>query len=324
MTDGKPLRIALLGCGWHAGEYHAAPLAHYLSEHPDEVELVAACDLDPGKAAQVAKRFGFAAAYTNMDEMLCETGPDAVVCVMPIEHIVDMAAKLLQRGIPCTIEKPLGTSAEQAHALAEIARKTKTPHMVSVNRRYWPHLVKALEWIGDRPVRFIRATMLRHNRTEPQFISGTAIHLLDTMVHIAGEISAHEAHLVSGDEMTAKWFNISLEFSDGIIAQCNILPTCGRCEETYELFGQGYAVRVSMDATTMDGEEVFSLHCWEGARLVLHDRIADPCRPYLGFGSYGEVCALVKSLCDRTPLRPTVEDVLPATDLCFELAERFA
>ena len=51
----------------------------------------------------------------------------------------------------CTIEKPLGGSIELARELAEVARQTGTPHMVSVNRRHWPMLVRALQWAKDRP-----------------------------------------------------------------------------------------------------------------------------------------------------------------------------
>ena len=325
MTDGKRVRIALLGCGGHSKLNHAAPLKHYAEQHPEHVELVAACDLDGEKAQDVAGRFGFAAAYTDMDEMLRAAAPDAVVCVMAARDTVEMGIDLLRRGVTCTIEKPLGASASAAHALADVARQTGTPHMVSVNRRYWPHLVKALEWIGERsPLRMVRAIMLRNRRAEPNFIWGTGIHPLDALVHIAGPVESYDAHIVGGDELTAKWYTLSLDFADGRRGELQILPTCGRCEETYELFGEGCSARASMEAVSMDGEEVFSLHCWEDGKLAIHERIAEPDRPWLGHGSYGEVCALVRALREGTPLLPTVQDVIPATDICSELAERFA
>ena len=325
MTDRKPIRIALLGCGWHARDFHAAPLAYYAAEHPGDVELVAACDLDEQKARDAAEKFGFAATYTDMDKMFVEARPDGVICVMAIKHVAEMGIRLLRRGAVCTIEKPLGTSAEQAHALADAAGETQTSHMVSVNRRYWPHIVQAAKWISERsPLRFIRATMLRRERAEPQFIWGTAIHPMDTMVYLAGSIASYDARLIGGEELTTKWYSLSLDFAGGCCGELQILPTCGRCAETYELFGEACCARVSMSATTMDGEEMYSLRCWEGGKCVVDECIADPERPWLGFGCYGEVCAFIESLRDGAPLRPTVADVLPATDICFELAERFA
>lgn len=317
--DRKPIRIALIGCGGHATTCHAAPLAHYATEHPGQIELVATCDLDREKAASVARRFGFAAAYDEMERMFSEVAPDAVVCVMPHDQIVHMGIALLRRGVPCTIEKPLGTSAEQAHSLAEVARQTQTPHMVSMNRRQWPHLVRALDWVRKRSaLRFVRAIMLRSGRSEEEFIWATGVHLLDTMVHIAGNIVSHQANVVMGEGLASKWYSLSLKFAGGCRGELQILPTCGRNEETYELFGEGSCACVSMD-----GRGRSTLRCWADSKVVVDESI-EQAPPFLADGSYGEVCAFVRCLLEGTSLSPTVADVLPAMDICFQLAEQSA
>src|SRR6185369_5495869 len=100
----------------------------------------------------------------------------------PIEKIVEVGIKLLERRIPCVIEKPLGTSLNQIEKLAQAARATQTPHMVSVNRRFMPYLNEARSWIRDRgPLRYVRATQVRHQRDEADFIWSTAIHALDAL-----------------------------------------------------------------------------------------------------------------------------------------------
>ena len=40
------LRLALIGCGDHAERSHATPLARFANNHPEQVQLAAACDLN--------------------------------------------------------------------------------------------------------------------------------------------------------------------------------------------------------------------------------------------------------------------------------------
>src|SRR5215212_10197805 len=63
---GPVIRIALAGCGEHSRTSHATPLARYASQHPDEIELVAACDLSADKATEFCRSFGFLHPYTNL------------------------------------------------------------------------------------------------------------------------------------------------------------------------------------------------------------------------------------------------------------------
>ena len=152
------IRIALAGCGEHSRASHAAPLARFATTHPDEIKLVAACDLNPERSAEFCGSFGFAKAYEDLDRMLEVEQPDACVSVMPIEKIGEVGIKLLERRLPCVIEKPLGTSLPYIERLARVARETQTPHMVSVNRRFMPFLNQARLWtVQHGPLRYVRA-----------------------------------------------------------------------------------------------------------------------------------------------------------------------
>src|SRR5437762_12553148 len=97
------LRLALIGCGEHSRGSHAAPLARYAAEHPSEISLAAACDLDLGRAEAFCRDFGFARAYSSFEELLANGGFDACVSVMPIEHIAAVGSTLLERRIPCVV-----------------------------------------------------------------------------------------------------------------------------------------------------------------------------------------------------------------------------
>src|SRR5882724_4551432 len=125
------MQLALLGCGEHSRNSHAAPLARYAAQNPGDIELIAACDLNLDRAEEFCRQFGFARAYSDAETMLTTERVDGCVSVMPMERIVEFAVMLLERKIPCVIEKPLGISRQEAERLALVTRQTGTPHMIS-------------------------------------------------------------------------------------------------------------------------------------------------------------------------------------------------
>jgi len=310
------IRIALAGCGEHSRTSHAAPLARYASEHPGEIELVAACDLNEEKAAEFVRSFGFLRAYTDLDEMLKSEKPDACVSVMPIEQIMQIGIQLLERRIPCVIEKPLGASLGEAEKLNRAARETQTPHMVSVNRRFMPYLNQAREWISDKgPIVYARAAQIRHARIEQDFIWSTAIHVLDALRYIAGEIRNYDVKVIR-HAGAAAWYSISLSFLSGAIGHIEILPTAGMVEESYELLGEDFRARITAGAGTQR-----TLECWHKNQLVIEARASEDEPEDLRNGAYQEVEEFVRALSRGTPPHPQIEEILPSTRICFAIAE---
>ena len=308
------IRIALAGCGEHSRTSHAAPLARYAALHRDEVELVAACDLNAAKANEFCQSFGFLRGYDNLDRMLQVEKPDACVCVMPMEKIVEVGIKLLEQQIPCVIEKPLGTSITEIERLAQVARETQTPHMVSVNRRFMPYLNQARSWMHERgPLRYVRATQVRHQRSESDFIWSTAIHVLDALRHIAGEVDEFEVTVPSGN---TTWYLIELKFKNGTTGHVEILPTAGMVEESYELFAEGSRARVTAGSGTQR-----SLECWEDGNLVIEAHAKEEEPEDLRNGSYQEVEEFVRALRTGKHPQPSIEDIVPSARIGFAIAE---
>src|SRR5215475_12005651 len=113
------VRIALLGCGEHSEGGHTVPLSRYQRQHPDRVVLAAACDIQIERARYFCEKYGFGNAYSNLDEMLSREKIDGCVAVVPMGKIAEIGVYLMERRIPCSIEKPLGSSTEQVrHLLA--------------------------------------------------------------------------------------------------------------------------------------------------------------------------------------------------------------
>jgi predicted dehydrogenase len=310
------IRIALAGCGEHSRASHAAPLARFAATHPNEIKLVAACDLNRERALEFCRSFGFAKAYEDLHQMLEVEKPDACVSVMPMEKIVPVGIKLLERRIPCVIEKPLGTSLPEIERLARVARETQTPHMVSVNRRFMPYLNQARSWMQQRgPLRYVRASQVRHQRSEPDFIWSTAIHAIDALRYIAGEVEKFDVTFSRMSDAT--WYVISLSFESGTIGQVEILPTAGMVEESYELFGEGCRARVTAGSGTQR-----SLECWEDGERVIVSHATDEEPEDLRNGAYEEVEEFVRALQTGSRPQPSIDDILPSARISFAIADR--
>ena len=310
------IRIAIAGCGEHSKTSHAAPLARFAATHPDEIKLVAACDLNRERAFEFCRSFGFAQPYEDIDQMLDVEKPDACVSVMPMEKIGEVGIKLLQRGIPCVIEKPLGTSLPEIERLARVARETQTPHMVSVNRRFMPYLNQARSWMQQHgPLRYVRASQVRHQRSEPDFIWSTAIHVIDALRHIAGDVEEFDVTVSRASDAT--WYVIGLRFESGATGQVEILPTAGMVEESYELFGEGCRARVTAGSGTQR-----SLECWADGKQVIVSRATEEEPEDLRNGAYQEVEEFVRALQIGSRPQPCIDDIVPSARISFAIADR--
>jgi predicted dehydrogenase len=311
------IRIAIAGCGEHSRTSHAAPLARYAAAHPNEIELVAACDLNIEKATEFCRSFGFVRPYNDLDHMLTAEQPDACVSVMPMEKIVEVGIKLLERGTPCVIEKPLGTSLMEIEKLAQAARDTQTPHMISVNRRFMPYLNQARSWMQEHgPLRYVRASQVRHQRDEADFIWSTAIHALDALRYIGGEVEAFDVTLQQPENDEAAWYVVALKFESGTVGQIEILPTAGMVEESYEFFAERCRARV----TAGSGPQR-SLQCWQDGKLVMESHATDEEPEDLRNGAYQEVEEFVRALRTGTRPQPCIDDILPSARISFAIAD---
>jgi predicted dehydrogenase len=214
------------------------------------------------------------------------------------------------------VEKPLGTTIAEARQLLEAAKATGTINMVSVNRHFMPLLNRGMEWaksVGD--LRYARCTMLRHSRSEPDFLRFTAIHAVDTMRFIAGEVSASTIRALT--PAPPHWYAVDLQFENGVQGRIDVLPTAGLVEETYELIGDGFRAVI----TSPFGPQR-SLRCYQENRLVMEEIAGSETPEDVTQGFYGEATELIEAMSLGKRPKPSIEDVFPSVELCFELASR--
>ncbi len=125
----KPIRLLVLGTGGMA-KAHATAFAL-----DPRVELVGACDVVPGRAAEFAKAYGMAKSFEDLDAAIAWGGFDAATNVTPdaIHHPTTM--KLLKAGKHVLCEKPLAENFALADEMARAAQKAGVINMVNLTYR---------------------------------------------------------------------------------------------------------------------------------------------------------------------------------------------
>ncbi len=127
----RKLRVGIIGAGnishMHLDGYKALP---------DQVELVAVCDIDEPKAQNYAKVNGVARAYKDYNEMLAKEELDAVsVCTWNAAH-AEATIAALNAGCNVLCEKPMAMNASQALAMKEAAERNGKLLMIGFVRRF--------------------------------------------------------------------------------------------------------------------------------------------------------------------------------------------
>ena len=306
------LRVALIGGGNHSRREHLPALARYVSEHPGGVEPVAFCDLNRDVAEAVAAEYGFGASYTDVAAMLEAERLDGCIAVTPVPVTAAVASQVVEAGVPLLMEKPPGCTPAEARRLNELVVSRNARVMVGMNRRFDPALSAAHAWRGDRPLEYVRATMLRRARREKDFFMETGLHALDALRWLAGDVREHAVHAREVDG--AWWYQVHFEFESGVAGVLEVMPSCGSRAETYDLFGPGYRVRASSGFADRG-----ACQAWEGGEPTsLHDPAPDT-EPYVLSGTYAETVAFFMALRDETPMHPSPGEVLQSVELCHRI-----
>ena len=107
-------KVGLLGAGYIV-QAHARALAAL-----DDVVMTAVCDLSKERASQVASAFGIVNVLTSVDELIASDCDVVHVLLPPFLH-EGATRRLLLAGKSVLVEKPMGLSAAECKALAELA-----------------------------------------------------------------------------------------------------------------------------------------------------------------------------------------------------------
>jgi len=206
------VKVGVVGVG-AMGRHHARVYA----ELPD-CELVGVHDIDAGRAAAVADKFG-ATAYDELDALLEAVDAVTVAVPTPLHH--EIGLRCLRAGCDALIEKPLAPSLEEADAL--IAAATADGRILQVGHieRYNPAVAAMTERV-TRPgfIEVDRLGSLAPRSLETDVVLDLMIHDIDIVHTLVDDDEVIEVRAVGVPILTdaIDFANARLEFSGGCIA----------------------------------------------------------------------------------------------------------
>ena len=139
VDTSKKMRVGIIGTGWIAEAHIEA-----YKRQPD-VEIVAAADLIPGKAAAFMKKFGVEGVktdYASHKEMIDDKSLklDAVsICTYNRQHAVP-AIYALENGINVLLEKPMCVTIEEAAEIVRAEKKSGKVLSIGFQPRFDPNM----------------------------------------------------------------------------------------------------------------------------------------------------------------------------------------
>lgn len=225
----SPIRIAVIGAGYF-GNLHATAYAQC-----ERAELVAICDLDPGRAAAAAERFGVAAVQdyrTMLDKV------DAVSIVVPTVGHHAIATECLSRGVHVLVEKPMCGVVSEADALIALANERGVILQVGLLERF-NAAVQGLLARTRRPrfIECLRIAPFRDRGTDANVVMDLMIHDIDLLFEIVGApVESVDAVGIPVIGQIDDIANVRLHFANGCVANLTASRVSGKVQRTIRVF----------------------------------------------------------------------------------------
>ena len=205
------LRVAVIGVG-HLGQHHARLLAAM-----DDVELVGVVDTKPGRAEEVAAKYGTRAFNTAAD---LDATVDAVTIAVPTISHVNVALPFIDQGVAVLVEKPLAASMQEADRLVDAAARTGVTLAAGHTERFNPAVAAVLPLVTDpRFVEIHRLGTFPERSLDIDVIFDLMIHDLDLLLaSVRSDVVGVEAVGVNVLTPRTDIANARLRFASGCVA----------------------------------------------------------------------------------------------------------
>lgn len=141
MPMNPPRRLALVGAGAGIAAQHFSAIATV-----DRLTLVAVCDVNESRRAQVAERTA-APFYADFELMLSEVKPGVVAITTPHPSHASLAEAALRAGAHVLVEKPLAVTVSEAERLERAAATAGLTLAVSFQQRFSPMTERLRAWL---------------------------------------------------------------------------------------------------------------------------------------------------------------------------------
>ncbi len=184
--SAEPVRVGVVGLG-----YWGPNLARNFDGVPG-CELTWVCDASQEARERVAPSLRDARVTAELDELLADPRLDAVALATPVPTHAELAARVLEAGKHCFVEKPLAERVADAERAVEAARAAQRVLMVGHLLEYHPGVLRLKE-IADSgelgEIRYIYSNRLNLGvlREEENALWSLGAHDVSVLLALAGE-----------------------------------------------------------------------------------------------------------------------------------------
>ncbi len=244
----RAVRVAMIGAGGMANRVHYPSLASL-----DSAEIVAICDIDPGRLAATADRYDVAGRYSDYRHMVDDVKPDAVYAIGPPHHLYDVWVWLLNQRINLFVEKPLGITIHQARVLAHLAEVNGCITQVGFQRRISPLGTHMRDRCLERGP--IVHAVCRFCKCDIRPFTGALDHILDDSVHAidtlrwvcGGDVVDVQSAVRSVQVPDINFVSATLQFSTGAVGVLLNSWSSGRRIFSVEMHAPGICAEADLE-----------------------------------------------------------------------------
>jgi len=222
-VNSSRVSVGVVGLG-----YWGPNLARNFAALP-ECELAWCCDADAQRRERLAGQFPSARFTGDLDELLSDPALDAVVLATPVPTHATLAARVLQAGKHCFVEKPLAQSVADAELAVAAAAEAGRLLMVGHLLEYHPGVLALKEVVDSGELgelRYIYGNRLNLGqlRADENALWSLGAHDVSVVLALAGEepyeLSARgESYMREGIEDVVFGF---LRFPSGLAAHLHL------------------------------------------------------------------------------------------------------
>jgi predicted dehydrogenase len=219
MQNEKKFRLGIIGAGIFAEANHYPSLSlHFF----DDVERVAICDLDKGRADRLASKYGWNNTYTDYNEMIDSEMLDGVIVCVGGKYAPQVSMDVLRKGLPIFIEKPSSTYLDETKKVAKVAKETGIIAQVGHQKRHGLAYQRAMDIVSNTEKfgNIIQIESKMHGFTVfPTFYTCMLewqCHNLDIVRAFCGDIKEIEAKSFRNSESTGA-LSALLKFESGAV-----------------------------------------------------------------------------------------------------------
>lgn len=193
--------------------------------------LVGIASRTRSRAEDLAGRYRIERVFNNPEEMVRSARPDALLILVSVGSIVEVAQAAIDHQLPLFIEKPAGLTPAETGRLAQHAKQRGVPTMVGYNRRYYSIFHKGLEIIrrhgplmavmieGHERMAAVRATGKHPEAVLAAWLYANGTHTVDLLRFFGGEVTTAHCLTHRYQEPLGDQFAAIMEFDSGAMGE---------------------------------------------------------------------------------------------------------